>query len=284
MKPSTFQWRNSDAIDLDEAITAIAPFYNLDFGFLNSDISMYKNLAERSGGRILELGSGTGRLAIPLALAGYTVTALESNSAMIRLGEKAMHEAGISICASDMRGFSADEPFDLIICALSTFCHLLSASDQRSALATVTRNLSPGGFAVFDLPALSSADWDTEPQPLQLEWVRTDPLSGRVITKLSTFEAYPADQIQLVTYIYDEQIEPSPITEQDFNARPGHGIRRTLAQFLIRHVFRFEMEKLLMGAGLSPVGWYGTYEMDSPPDGDRLIVIARHMEEVIASE
>jgi hypothetical protein len=44
------------------------------------------------------------------------------------------------------------------------------------------------------------------------------------------------------------------------------------------------MEKLLMGAGLSPVGWYGTYEMDSPPDGDRLIVIARHMEEVIASE
>ena len=284
MEPSTFQWQNSDAIDLDKAITAIAPFYNLDFGSLDSDLSMYKNLAERSRGRILELGSGTGRLAIPLALAGYTVTALESNSAMIRLSEKAMREADINLCVSDMREFNSDEPFDLIICALSTFCHLLSTGDQRNALATVARNLSPGGFAVFDLPALTSGDWDIGPQPLQLEWVRTDPLSGKVVTKFSTVEAYPADQIQLVTYIYDEQIEPSLIAELDFDSFPGNGIRRTLAQFLIRHVFRFEMDQLLLGAGLSPVGWYGTYEMDSPSNGDRLIVIARHTEEVTVSE
>jgi SAM-dependent methyltransferase len=263
------------AIDPDRAITAIAPFYDLDFGAIDDDLPLYTSLAQRGHGRILELGAATGRLAIPLAHAGHTVTALENNDAMRHLGAARMRDAGVTLLAHDIRDFRLDERFDLIICALSTFCHLLTPLDQHRTLTAIARHLAPDGLTVIDLPALTADDWERGPRPLQLEWVRTDPRTHRTITKLATLQAEPATQTQYVTYLYDEHCETTPQSRDTAASAAPLNVQRTLAQFPLRHVFRFEMEYLLRAAGLTATGWYGTYDLDPPSHGERLIVTAQ---------
>ena len=262
-------------IDPDRALTAIAPFYDLDFGAIDHDLPLYTNLAQRGQGRILELGAATGRLAIPLAQAGHTVTALETNDAMRRLGETRMRDAGVTLLPHDIRDFHLNQPFDLITCALSTFCHLLTPRDQHRTLTAIAQHLAPDGLTVIDLPALTADDWERGPRPLQLEWVRTDPRTNRTVTKLATLQAEPATQTQHVTYLYDEHCEPIPQSREPADPATHPSVQRTLAQFPLRHVFRFEMEHLLRAAGLTPTGWYGTYDLDPPSHGERLIVIAQ---------
>ena len=252
--------------DLDTAITTIAPFYDLDFGALAADIEMYRQFAAVAQGRrkraaVLELGAGTGRVAAALAEAGHTVVAVEANAAMRVAAADQLTAAGVELVAADFRTLRLRRSFDLVICALSTFCHLQSRADQRATLAAVRRHLAPGGLAIFDLPPFDAGDWEPGPRPPLLEWVRLDPRSGRWLCKWATLEADPASQTQWVTYLYDEQADDG-------------GVRRSIARFPLRHVFRFEMEGLLEAARLSPVQMYGSYDLDPVEAGQRLIVVA----------
>ena len=129
---------------------------------------------------------------------------------MRRLGESRMRDAGVTLLPHDFRDFDLDQSFDLIICALSTFCHLLTPHDQHRALTAIARHLAPDGLVVIDLPALTADDWERGPRSLQLEWVRTDPRTNRTVTKLATLQAEPATQTQHVTYLYDEHCESTP--------------------------------------------------------------------------
>lgn len=258
-------------VDADAAITAIVPFYDLDFGAIDRDLDMYRQFARRGAGRVLELGAGTGRVAAALATAlsddslsddGGTVVAVEANAAMLRAAASRLQSSGVKLVDADFTSVALDTRFDLVICALSTFCHLETRDQQRRALDTVARHLQPHGLAVFDLPALSAADWELDPRPPQLEWVRQHPQSARTVMKFATLEAHPASQTQLITYLYDE-------------LRDDGSVQRTVARFPLRHVFRYEMEALLEAAGLALVQCYGSYELDPVSAGERLIVVAR---------
>lgn len=253
-------------VDADAAITAIAPFYDLDFGAIDRDIDMYRQFARRGAGRVLELGAGTGRVAAALATDlnddGGTVVAVEANAAMLRAAAARLQGSGVKLVDADFTSVTLDTRFDLVICALSTFCHLQTRSQQRRALDTVARHLEPHGLAVFDLPALSAADWELDPRPPLLEWVRQHPESARTVMKFATLEAHPPSQTQLITYLYDELHDDG-------------SVQRTVARFPLRHVFRYEMEALLEAAGLALVQCYGSYELDPVSAGERLIMVAR---------
>lgn len=253
--------------DLDTAITTIARFYALDFGALAADLAMYRQFAALAQGArkrasVLELGAGTGRVAVALAEAGHALVAVEANAAMRAAGADRLAAAGVELVAADFRTLHLRRSFDLILCALSTFCHLQSRADQQATLAVVRRHLAPDGLAIFDLPPFDPGDWEPGPRPPLLEWVRFDPRSGRWLCKWATLEAEPASQTQWVTYLYDEQADDG-------------GVRRSIARFPLRHVFRFEMEGLLEAARLSPVQMYGSYDLDPVEAGQRLIVVAR---------
>ena len=58
----------------DDPFTAIAPFYDLDFEDYYDDVSFYRTLAEYHGESVLELGCGTGRVAVPLAQSGLVIS------------------------------------------------------------------------------------------------------------------------------------------------------------------------------------------------------------------
>jgi len=69
---------------------AFARLYDLFYGGVTDDVSMYRGFAERTGGRVLEIGVGTGRVAIPLAQAGCAVTGIDVDEMdLVRVGVRA---------------------------------------------------------------------------------------------------------------------------------------------------------------------------------------------------
>jgi SAM-dependent methyltransferase len=71
-----------------------APFYDLEFAGFDDDLPLYRAFAEHSGGPILELGCGTGRLIVPLAEDGYDITGVDLSPAMLALARVAVGRAG----------------------------------------------------------------------------------------------------------------------------------------------------------------------------------------------
>ncbi len=124
------------------------------------DIAFFGEMAHRTGGPLLELGCGAGRLAIPIARSGIPVTALDSSaSALERFRRKLEHEppairSRIRLIRADMRRFSLKERFRCAICSSNTLLLLASESAIAEALACVGSHLEPGGIIVIDVAAI----------------------------------------------------------------------------------------------------------------------------------
>jgi SAM-dependent methyltransferase len=101
------------------------------------------------GGRVLELGIGTGRLALPLARAGVEVHGVDSSDAMLaRLAAKDDAER-LHVVTGDMVDDLPDGPFSLVFVAYNTFFGLLTAERQQECFHQVASRLSPHGcFAI----------------------------------------------------------------------------------------------------------------------------------------
>ena len=104
-------------------------------------------------GPILELGSGTGRIAIPLARGGHQVTGLEQAPSMLERARRKAAKAGVEVewVAGDMRGFALERRFGLIILPHNTLCHLLTLADFEACAASVLRHLKDGGRFIVEV-------------------------------------------------------------------------------------------------------------------------------------
>src|SRR5437660_12620964 len=74
----------------------IAPFYDIEHAQFDEDVDMYQNFAELCTGPLLELACGSGRLLIPLASEGYTLTGVDTSEKMLSLAQERLQEAGVS--------------------------------------------------------------------------------------------------------------------------------------------------------------------------------------------
>jgi SAM-dependent methyltransferase len=101
-------------------------------------------------GRVLELGVGTGRLAAPMALAGLSVTGIDSSPTMLdRLPTQPGGDRVTSVCG-DMVDDLPDGPFDTCLVAYNTIFNLLDAAAQRRCFQAVADRLTPGGSFVVE--------------------------------------------------------------------------------------------------------------------------------------
>lgn len=103
-----------------------------------------------AAGRVLELGAGTGRLAIPLADRGLEVHALDGSAEMLdRLATKPGGDR-VSPHVGDMAGTLPRGPFSLVFVAVNTFFGVLGTDAQRSTMHNVAARLAPGGCFVIE--------------------------------------------------------------------------------------------------------------------------------------
>lgn len=102
-------------------------------------------------GDVLELGVGTGRLAVPLAAAGAsTVTGIDTSQAMLdRLAERDPDDLVATACCS-MVGPLPTGPFDLVFVAYNTLFNLTEPAHQAACFDAVAEVLAPGGRFVVE--------------------------------------------------------------------------------------------------------------------------------------
>jgi SAM-dependent methyltransferase len=100
------------------------------------------------GGRALEFAIGTGRIAVPLAERGVSVTGIElSEPMLVRLRTKAT----IPVVVGDMASAAAPGRFSLVYVVYNTISNLLTQDEQVACFHNAARHLDPGGRFVIEL-------------------------------------------------------------------------------------------------------------------------------------
>ena len=99
---------------------------------------------------VLELGVGTGRIAVPLARRGLRVVGLDASEAMLAKLAENDPSTSVTRCVGDMVDDLPAGPFALVFAAFNTFFNLLSDARQRECMAAVVERLAPGGAFVVE--------------------------------------------------------------------------------------------------------------------------------------
>jgi len=125
--------------------------YDRLFGSRDDPAAIVAALGRVATGRsILELGIGTGRLAIPLHDAGWHVVGVEASDAMIGGLRRTAGERSIEVHRGDMCTIRVDARFDVVLLAFSTLFLLPDQEAQIACLVNAARHLAPGGLVIVE--------------------------------------------------------------------------------------------------------------------------------------
>jgi SAM-dependent methyltransferase len=256
----------------DDAL--VAEFYDHVVPYRNRpDVAFFVDEAARSGGPVLELGCGTGRVLIPTARAGVDIVGLDGSPAMLNRCRKilaaeppAVQKHVVSLIEGDMRRFQLGRRFPLVTIPFRPFLHLLTVDDQLACLTAVRDHLEENGRLILDIFNPSFETWanDTFPQDLAAELPFTL-ADGRVVVRhVRMVEKNPFTQVMEAELIYDV-------------SAAGGDRRQVVHRFGIRSIFRYEAEHLLVRCGFEVEHVYADY--DRSPFGSKypgeLIFIAK---------
>ncbi len=232
----------------------IAQYYDLLYGDTDDDLSMWELLASETDGPLLEIGCGTGRLLVPLARAGHTLTGIDLSEIALNRAQIKIEAAGltgqITLHQADMRNFDLrSKTFALAMVPLNTLMHLHTIEDQIAALKAIHRHLRPDGTLVIDLfhpdpGLLAEADGR-----LYFEDDVVDPATGHTVQWYWRHDIDLDTQQRHLIYILDE------INSQG-------AVHRRQIPFSLRFFYRYEMELLLRLGGFSVETIFGSYDLE----------------------
>jgi SAM-dependent methyltransferase len=141
---------------------AIAELYDPWSRSVTEDIGFYVSEARKARSTVVELGVGTGRIAVPVAIAGVPVIGVDSSAGMLEVCRRRGKAAGVDHLLDLRLGDLLDPPVServrLVTSPFRAFLHLATPVERRRALAAVYELLEPGGRFVFDVFAPSAAD------------------------------------------------------------------------------------------------------------------------------
>jgi SAM-dependent methyltransferase len=138
---------------MSDAFYSHARLYDLMFPGGEPAVDFYRTSADRQGGRVLELGCGTGHKLIPIASAGHPCVGLDFSAEMLTEARRKAHERGVAVewVQGDMRAFDLGRRFDFVFIAANSLLHLHEAADLVSCFRSVRQHLAPGAQFVFDV-------------------------------------------------------------------------------------------------------------------------------------
>src|SRR5215475_12662699 len=154
----------------DEYDASIAKNYDAEYAVIrdpSGDRAFYAELARASGGPVLELGCGTGRVLLPIAEQGIPCVGLDLSKNMLDVLRAKGPPPSLSLVQASMTGFDlGGARFPLIFAAFRAFQHLCTVEEQLAALGCIRRHLAPGGTFAFDVfaPSLTRTAIEEEPE------------------------------------------------------------------------------------------------------------------------
>ena len=249
---------------------ALARLYDLDLVEDPGDIDLYLALAQRTGGPVLELAVGTGRVAVPLASAGHQVTGVDLEPAMLARATARALAAGpktakrLTLVGGDARDIRLPDAgrYRLAFVALNSLLIMGDRVAQGSVIRTLADHLAPGGLAVVDVWLPDADDLARYDGRVILEYPRRDPESGHFVTKVGSALHDSASGTFQLTTIYEE-------------GDPGQPAVRWIRQDRMRLVSPDDLRALAEAAGLEVESIAGGYDLEPlGPGADRAILVA----------
>jgi len=239
----------------------LADLYDLEYVH-DHDVPFWLALAEREGDPIVEWGTGTGRLAIPLAEAGFDVTAVELSERVVERGRE--KSEAIRWVHGDMRSARLERKFKLAICAFNSLLCLLSLDDALAFLRNAREHLEPGGLLGIEVSAFSPEELVDPPGEPRLQHDFTRELPNGRLDRFSVSRYDAASQILAMRLFYE------------LYGASGELQEKRARDLTIRVTGRDELELMLRLAGFEVEAVYGGFEGEPfTAESDHLVVLAR---------
>lgn len=219
------------------------------------DIGFYVDLCRRAGGRVLELGCGTGRVLIPAAAAGATVVGLDVSPHMLarcmaRLAaEPDETRARANVVQASMTEFTLKGEFALVIIPFRPFQHLIAVEDQMACLKHVHSHLRPGGRLAFDvfqvnLDMITDAGIFEEIEDMPEFELADGRRLRRSSRHVATHRSEQYNEIEIIYYLTDTDGKT----------------QRLVHAFPMRYFFRYELEHMLALCGFRVLDVFGDFD------------------------
>lgn len=246
--------------------------YDLRTKGFPGEIDFWVARARESGGPVLELACGTGRITWPIARAGIDIVGLDVNPAMLRAAEaKRAQESPevrerVRLVQGDMTDFSVGETFALAIIPFRAFQAVLTPEDQRRSLSCIRRHLRPGGRLIVDIfdPRLDWALPERTDPGLPARPTVTHPVTGNTL-KVDVLSRRNDTLRQLFS-------EHWRFTEL---SSTGQLLRQEDEILQLRWTYRYEMRYLLELCGFTVEAELSDFSSSPPAYGMEQIWIAR---------
>jgi SAM-dependent methyltransferase len=135
-------------------------WHDVECGSYTADLPIWRDLAERTGGPVLELGAGTGRVALDLAGHGHQVTALDSDPALLEELAARAERTGVAVetVVADARRLARKPAAFALVIAPMQFLQIVGGPAGRAdVLRAIARALRPGGLFATAVAALDDA-------------------------------------------------------------------------------------------------------------------------------
>ena len=222
-------------------------FYDVTYDkILNKDgLNFYLEEISKTKGPVLEAGVGSGRIFVPALSNGADIYGIDQSDGMLNLLRAKINEKDHNrVSVNDMRNFSLDKKFDLVISPFRVFQHLLTVEDQLGALNCIYEHLNARGRLIFDAfnpnlnritkETVNKLEFDGEYEP------------GEKLKRFSSVKPDPINQVLNVTFkfIWDENGEEKQ--EEFFTP--------------LRYYFRFELENLIGRTKFKLENMYGDFQ------------------------
>lgn len=242
-------------------------------GSIRGDIEWYCRKAVESGGPVLELGAGTGRVAIRIAEAGIDITALDQDAGMLeKLRDKAALlppevRSRITVHHGDMRSFRRYEQYALVIIPYRAFLHNITRGDQLAALRSAHAHLRPGGELALNVfhPSLEYMAANAGAMTGVWRWRATRQRADAGFVVYSECSRY---------YTVEQRLESMLRTEE---FAPDGSLRRTSMMHLeLAYLYPSDVASLCAASGFELQRISGDFDgRELERDGDELVVEAR---------
>jgi len=250
-------------------VRAYDAFYRTAPPQIAGDVAFYARLARESGGRVLELACGTGRVTLALAEQGFDITGIDVSDGMLTMARRKAAACAdtvrnrLTLLHQDMTRLDLPARFGFAFVPFRSFQHLLTIELQRAALATIARHLVPDGrlaLHLFDprLDLLSGA------ATLPAEISGADPTTGhRFIGELLRTRFDHLEQIRRDVWRYREFNSARTVVADETR------------EMALRWTYRHELRHLLELCGFAVETEYSNFVGGTPAYGEELIVVAR---------
>jgi len=253
---------------VSEYWTTTAEYYDLFHSGRQEDVAFWASIAARTGGPVLEIGCGTGRVGLEIARNGSHVYGVDQSEAILDVFRRKLKsepdavQQRVQLHLGDMKTFQLNQQFDLAFIPFRPLQHMLTLEDQIAALTNARRHLTIGGLLGFDVffPNFSAFDQPNGVEKLEREWIDD---KGRTVRRF--FLRHRVDKVNQVIY-----------ASFIFRTYSGSSLLAEETSPLNMSYYTYPHLRLLLKlTGFEPAEEYGSFERAPITTLQEIILLAR---------